>query len=145
MSEWSRFMNPVLRFYNMEHLFTKVHATHDARLQNIEPVFSIYSARKENEYPPILIFDKEHRLRPQHRELCLAPIDEPDELLEYMGCLSPAAYKQILGAIKDNGVSVEDGEDAPSFDKVLARSGLCYRPVSRIKDIYTIENLDWEP
>ncbi|MFH2110966.1 MAG: hypothetical protein ABIJ47_06870 [Candidatus Bathyarchaeota archaeon] len=138
-------MNPVLRFYVVEHLFTKVQATHSNRLQGIEPLWSIYAAKMENEYPPILIFDKERRLRPQSRELCLAPIDESDGLLEYVGGLSPAAYKQLVSAIKENGVYVETGEDAPTLDQLLARSGICYRPVSRIRDIYEIETLEWEP
>ena len=146
MSDWSRFMNPVVRFFNVDHLYTKVHATHGTRLECIEPLFSIYAAKVENEYPPILVFDKDRRIRPQDRELCLAPIEEPSDLLEYVGGLSPAAYKQLLGAVKENGVYVEeDEEDAPTLDKVLARSGLCYRPVTRIRDIWAIEDLDWEP
>ena len=145
MGEWKQFMNPVVRFFNVEHMYTKVQATHGTRLERIEPLFSIYTAKKENEYPPILIFDGENRLRLKDRELCLAPIEEPDDLLEYMRGLSPAAYKQLLGAVKENGVHIEDDDDAPPLDRLLARSGICYRPVPRIRDIYAIEGLDWEP
>ena len=146
MSEWAQYMNPVIRFFNLEHLYTRVQATHGSRLEKIEPLWSIYAAKAENEYPPILVFDKDRRIRLQNRELCLAPIEEPSDLLEYVSGLSPAAYKQLILAIKENGVYVEeDEEDAPTFDKLLARSGICYRPVSRIRDIYAIEGLEWEP
>ena len=147
MSDWSRFMNPVLRFYNVEHLYTKVQATNGTRLESIEPLFTIFAAKAENEYPPILVFDKERRLRLQDRELCLAPIEEPSDLLEFVRGISPSTWKAMRGIVLENGGRLyeENDEDTPTFDKVLARSGLCYRPVSRIRDIYAIENLEWEP
>jgi len=140
MGDWDRFMNPVLKFFNLEHLYTKVQARNGLRLEAVEPMWRIYAAKLENEYPPILIFDGEHRVKPQSRELCLAPLNEPDDIIEYTVGLSPGAYKHIIGAIKENGVYSEDDS---TLDKLLARSGICYKPVPRIKDIYTIEALDW--
>jgi len=144
MMDWSRLLNPTVRFYTLDHLFTKVQPRNGLRLEGVEPLWSIYEAKVENEYPPLLIFDGERRVRLKDRVLCLAPISEPDEIIEYTVGLSPTAYKKLINVIKEHGVYIED-DDEPPLDKLLASSGICYRPVSRIRDIYAIEGMEWEP
>jgi len=146
LGDWDRFMNPTVRFFNVGHLYTRQHPIHSSRLQSIEAVWSIYTAQKENTYPPILIFDKDRRITPQERELCLTVIDEETPLREYVAGLSPAAWKAMRKALQDNGVILTngDGDEEPEpLEKTLARSHLCYEPITRIRNIYEIESLDW--
>ena len=143
MGKFDQFMNPTVEFFNIAHLYTKQLPIHSSHLQRIENVWTIYTAQKEQTYPPILIFDKDKRINPQDKELCLTVIDEEKPLREYLIDTSPGAWKTIRNVCKENAIKFYDEEEAPPLERILARSHLCYRPIPRIRDIYEIESLDW--
>lgn len=143
MGEWDHFMNPTVEFFNVAHLYTKQHPVHSSKLQCVESVWSIYTAKAENTYPPLLIFDKDQLINPQDTELCLTVIDEEKHLREYLTDVSPEAWKTIRAVCKENAIKFYDEEEVLPLERVLARSHLCYRPIPRIRDVYEIESLDW--
>ncbi|TFH14224.1 hypothetical protein E4H04_10590 [Candidatus Bathyarchaeota archaeon] len=111
MGEWDQFMNPTVRFFNVAHLYTKQTPVHNSKLQRIDPDWSIYTAQKENTYPPIIIFDKGQHIKSQERELCLTVIDEEAPLREYVMDLSPTAWKHLRKSIQDNGIKMAEPDD----------------------------------
>jgi len=139
-------LNPIHRFFSIRHIYTKVNNTHTTmgKLHGTNPEFTIYAAKKQNEYPPIIIFDKGHNVNPSDPNLSLQLIDDPEMLTGYVYGISPAAYKEMKNVILENGIHIEeDDKDAPTFDKVLARSGLCYQPTRKLRNPDYIKEMDW--
>ena len=143
-SPYDKYLNPIIQFNILSHLYTKTQLKPNSRkFKGSEPVYSIWQAKQEIEYPGIIIFDKEGYIDPSDQELALIVIDEEKTIEQYVTFVSPRAKKKIKGTLEENGYTVsKDNED--TISKPLAKSQICYRPINKIRDIWSIDELDWE-
>ena len=139
---YTKYMFPVVNFYLLQHLHTRTKLIKDhGILTGVEPLGTIHLAVKENEYPPIIIVDKEHMVTEKNKEYALFPLNEKTELLEYLIGVSPKTKMKLFDALKENGADVDPKED--NLVNVMARSGIVFKPVQRIRHIYELEEIDW--
>ena len=143
---WIRYMFPVVQFALFEHIYTRTRTIQnkkDGIFRGVEPVNSVYQAKQEPEYPPIIILDKHNLVRVKNKEYALRPLDESGEISPFTGFISPKAHDTIVKALRENGQNIPRKKDDYHLHDELARSGIAYVPVQRIKDILDLEEIDW--
>ena len=145
-SPWARYMFPVVQFALFEHIYTRTRTIQnkkDGIFKGVEPVNSVYQAKQEPEYPPIIILDKHQLVRVKNKEYSLRPLDEAGEISPFTGFISPKAHDSIVKALRENGRQIPRKKDEYHLHDELAHSGIAYVPVQRIKNILDLEELDW--
>lgn len=139
---YSRYMQPVVHFYVLQHIYTQTEdVPTEGAFRGQRPVHSIFIAKQENEYPPIVVIDNEERANTRILEYALLPIDEQKQLIDYVSRLSPKARKALEDALKENGWYLP--KDGFQIHEELAKARICFKPIKRIRDIYQIEEINW--
>ena len=138
---YKEFMNPVVQFYLLNHIYTSTRAIQaPGPYQGSEPLHSIYLAKQENEYPPIIIIDDDCKVNPQRTEYSLRLLELEEDINDYTVGLSPTAFKKIVKAMQENGATIPED---PTLPTELARSRICFKPIPRLRDPTMIEQIDW--
>jgi len=147
---WASSMHPARRFFLIGHIYTKTKpAPNDGIYQGAIPEYSLYMAREQNEYPPILICDPIGLVNPRDPELCLEVVDDEKIIEKYLGFLPKKTVKEIIQILEENCVIIqtrnEKGEPIdPELEKKYNHSHLFFMPIERLKVDNALADLDWE-
>lgn len=142
-SPYDKYLNPIIQFTILEHLYTKtILKPSSGNYLGMKPIYSIHQAKQEIEYPSIIIFDKKGYIDNTDKELALTVIDEETQIREYINFISPKSKKTIKQTLEQNGYPTP--KDDNELVKSLTRSHICYRPITKIRDIWKTENINWQ-
>jgi len=146
---WSSYVHPSRRFFLISHIYTKTKpAPNDGIYQGAVPEYTLYMAREQNEYPPILICDPVGLVNPRDPELCLEIVDEKGKIENYLGFMPKSVNRELIKILEENCVMVqtkdEDGKPVkPEIEKKYASFKLFFMPIELLKADNSLSELDW--
>lgn len=157
-ADYNKFINPVVRCFNIAHLYTRTQLKQNEGLfKGYEPVYTIYLVKQEATYPPFIVVDETGLVNPSDPSLSLIPIEEKAPLKEYFYGLPANVNKNLVCVLSQHGVYIpekkrgrkrkdEEEEDQPKLDIAdeFSKIGAVYKPLTKIRDIYSLDEVNWQ-
>ena len=149
--DYSAYMNPTTRFFSISHIYTKTTQKQNESgvFSGVEPEYTLYQAKIEDEYPPIIILAKDLWWNPKDLQASLQPLlkeDHPERLID---TLPTKSEEKILKALNENCVFIatkdDEGKKKEKIDLVtpLLQHSLLMKPIPRLRKIDVLEDIDW--
>ena len=158
-SPYSECLNPIIRFFSVGHIYTKTNTQPlNGKFNGSIPEFSLYEARQEAEYPPILIYDHKNLLTTKDTGISLRVIDEGFKPVigEKLNYLPPAIEKKVADILKNNCVTFEEKKTERDkrgnfrtekvdvdYTRLFLENSLLYEPIHQLKDTDILREIDW--
>lgn len=140
-------LNHIQRFFQIRHIYTRTeYCTHEGgNFKGIEPIYTIYEAKQEAEYPGIIIIDTTHLITPSEDQISLNFYQSRDELAQYIQFISPIAKNELEKILAENGFYVPSGKEREGWDlsAELYKSKLCFKPVKKLRNPDYVTTMDW--
>lgn len=140
-------LNHIQRFFQIRHIYTKTeYKTHEGNnYMGMEPLYSIYEAKEENEYPGIIIIDTQNLITPREDQVSINFFQSVNELEQYINFISPGAKAELEKIMSQNGFYVPGKRDREGWSLAdeLFKAKLCFKPVKKLKHPEFVLTMDW--
>ena len=141
-------LNPIYEFDQIGLIYTKTQIIKNSpSFKGADKMWSLYQARQESDFPPMLVIDENNLIKQNENEISLEAIEKEGDVRKYVTSISPKAREKIEAIISENGFYVppkKQREDA-DWDMVsyLVANNLVWRPVHKLKDPDFVKTMDW--
>lgn len=142
-------LHPIIDHFLISHIYTKTKiGTNSATFDGHTPLWSFYSAKQEEQYPPVILVDENGMITPNDTQISMELLDNIGAIRRLVSRISPKARMKIEDVMKDNGVHVplprQREELNWDFPTELANNKLVWVPIIKLKDPDYIDSMDWE-
>jgi len=140
-------LNYIQRFFQIRHVYTKTEfCTNEGKgFTGLDPLYTIYEAKQENEFPGIIVIDSKNLITPREDQISIDFFQSSNELGQYVNFISPAAKTQLEQIMKDNGFSVPSPKEREGWNLAdeLFKNRLCFKPVKKLRNPDVVFTMDW--
>lgn len=142
-------LNPIYEFFQISNIYTKTQILkNSSSFKGSDPLWRIYQAKEEEDYPSIIIIDENDMIRPNDNKVSLTCIEKGGGLRRYLTSASPKALGVIEGVMKENGIYVPEKKLQKELDwdliKELEGTNLMWSPVPKLKNPDYVKEMDWD-
>lgn len=142
-------LNPIYEFFQIANIYTKTQILkNSSSFKGSDPLWRIYQAKEEEDYPSIVIIDENDMIRPNDNKVSLTCIEKGDGLRRYLTTASPKTLGIIENIMKENGIYVPEKKLQKDLDwdliKELEGTNLMWRPVPKLKNPDYVKDMDWD-